>query len=155
MKPIEFKVKLGGTGKHGKVAFFTPPFDVFATFGTTGRVPVKGTINGFPFRNSLCQMGGPHFMCVNKTLCAGAKCGVGDTVSVVLERDTEKRVVTVPPFLKKIIASHKAAKANWDKHSFTHQKEYVNWVTDAKQEETRERRVAKMMQTLKGGVKKK
>ena len=57
-KPIKFKVKLGGAGKYGKVAYFEPPFDVFKTFGTKGRVPVKGTINGFPFRNSLCQMGG-------------------------------------------------------------------------------------------------
>ena len=155
MKPIKFKVKLGGTGKYGKVAFFEPPFNVQETFGAKGRVPVKGTINGFPFRSSLCQMGGPHFMCVNKQLCAGAKCGVGDTVGVVLERDDKKRVVAVPAFMKKIIASNKTAKARWDKHSFTHQKEYVQWITEAKQEETRERRITKMMLMLKSGERRK
>ena len=155
MKPIKFKTKLGGAGKYGKVAYFNPPFDVLKTFGATGRIPIKGAINGFPFRSSLFQMGGPHFMVVNLQLCAGAKCAVGDTVTVVLERDDKKRVVAVPPFLKKIIAADKTAKANWDKHSFTHQKEYVRWITEAKQEETRERRIARMMQMLKSGERKK
>ncbi len=150
MKPIKFKVRLGGAGKYGNVAYFSPPFDVPQTFGKRGRVPIKGTINGFPFRSSLCQMGGPHFMCVNKQLC-----GVGDTVRVILERDEEKRAVRVPPFLKKIISGDKAAKANWDKHSYTHQKEYVQWVTEAKHEETRERRISKMMQMLKNGERRK
>src|SRR5438270_3512595 len=153
MKPFKFKVKLGGAGKYGKVAYFTPPFNVKKTFGTTGRVPVKGTVNGFPFRNSLCQMGGPHFMCVNKQLCAGAKCGVGDMVSVVLERDDKKRVMPLPLFLKKMISGNKAAKANWDRRSFTYQKEHVLWVTSAKQEETRARRVGKLMEALKSGKK--
>ena len=155
---LKFKVKLGGAGKYGKVAYFNPPFDVLQTFGTTGRVAIKGAINGFPFRSSLFQMGGPHFMVVNRQLCAGAKCDVGDTVAVVLERDDKKRVVALPPFLKKVIASDKtakAAKANWDKLSFTHQKEYVKWITEAKHEETRQRRIAKMMQMLKSGEKKK
>jgi bacteriocin resistance YdeI/OmpD-like protein/uncharacterized protein DUF1905 len=146
---FKFKVKLGGAGKYGKVAFFTPPFDVKKTFGTTGRVPVKGTVNGFPFRNSLCQMGGPHFMCVNKALCAGAKCGVGDVVAVVLERDDKKRVMPVPAFMKKAISANKAAKANWEKRPFTYHKEHVLWVTSAKQEETRERRLKKLVEALK------
>src|SRR5438046_4890382 len=98
-------------------------------------------------------MGGPHFMCVNRALCAGAKCDVGDSVTVVLERDDKKRVMPIPPFLKKIIAADKTAKANWDKRSFTYQQEHVLWVTSAKQEETRERRIMKLMEVLKSGEK--
>ena len=46
----------------------TIPFDVEKTFGTRARVPVRGTINGFPFRTSIFPMGGCHLMVVNRQL---------------------------------------------------------------------------------------
>src|SRR5688500_13491790 len=44
---------------------FYVPFDVLKVFGTRARVPVRGTINGFPFRSSIAPMGeGRHCMVV-------------------------------------------------------------------------------------------
>ncbi len=132
-----------------------PPFDVVEVFQRRGRVPVKGTINGFPFRSSLMNMGGGHMMAVNAQMRAGAKCKAGDTVSVVLELDEEKRTVEVPTYLKKIINSDPKAKEFWGKLSFTHQKEYVREIDGAKRPETREKRIAAMMDALRNNRRKK
>jgi len=151
MKKLEFTVKLEGKGIS--VAWLNAPFDVVKIFGTRARVPVRGTINGFPFRTSLMPMGGCHGMAVNKTMRDGAGVKAGDTVKVVMERDQAERVVEVPPLLKKELAKSKTAQANWQKLSYSHQKEIALSIREAKQEETRVRRLAKAINILKTGKK--
>jgi hypothetical protein len=153
-KQHKFKVKLLGQG-GSEVAAIKPPFDVVETFQHKGRVPVKGTINGFPYRSSLMNMRDGHMMVVNAQIRAGAKCKAGDTVSVVMELDAEKRTIEVPAYLMKIIASDPKAKEFWDKLSFTHQKEYIREIDGAKRPETREKRIVAMMDALRSKTKKK
>ncbi len=147
MTQHKFKTKLIG---HAEInaAGIKPPFDVVEVFGRKGRVPVKGTINGFPFRSSLMNMGDGHCMAVNAEMRAGAKCKAGDTVAVVMELDEEKRTIEVPAHLKKVIAGDAQAQEAWGKLSFTHQKEWVRAVEEAKKPETREKRIAAMMEAL-------
>jgi hypothetical protein len=137
----------------GVVAAIAPPVDVPEFFGTRARVPVRGTINGYPFRSSLSPYGGRHLMPVNKALRAGAGVDAGDMVEVVMERDEEERKVEAPPLLKKALAKSKTAQANWDKLSFTHKKEMALAIVGAKQEETRARRLTKVVEILKTGKK--
>jgi hypothetical protein len=95
MTQHKFTVKLiGHPGSEG--AALKPPFDAVAVFHRKGRVPVKGTINGFPFRSSLMNMGEGHMMVVNAQLRAGARCRAGDTVLVLMELDEDKRTVELP-----------------------------------------------------------
>ena len=61
MTPKKFKVKLQSHAGM-ESATLKPPFDVVDVFQRKGRVPVKGTINGFPFRSSLMNMGKGHMM---------------------------------------------------------------------------------------------
>jgi hypothetical protein len=136
------------------IAALKPPFDVVEVFQTKARVPVKGTINGFPFRSSLSNMGDGHMMPVNAQLRAGAHCKGGDTVDVLLELDEDERKVEVPAYLKKIINSDAKAKDFWPKLSFTHQKEYVREIDGAKRPETREKRIQAMMGALRKGQRK-
>jgi hypothetical protein len=154
IKPLKFKVKLLGV-EGMEVAALKPPFDVVETFQRKGRVPVKGTINGFPYRSSLMNMGDGHCMVVNAGMRDGAKCKAGDTVSVVMELDTVERTVEVPAYLKKIISADPKAKEFWEKLSFTHKKEYVREIEEAKRPETREKRIAGMMDALRKNVRKK
>ena len=66
----KFNVKLlRHTGSDA--AILKPPFDVTAVFQRKGRVPVKGTINGFPFRSSLMNMGDGHMMVINAQMRTG------------------------------------------------------------------------------------
>ena len=150
-KKLKFKVTL--IGREGSsVAGLIPPFDVPATFGTRARVRVRGTINGFPFRSSLMPMGGCYGMAVNKSMREGAKCQAGDEVNVVMERDIEERTVEAPPELQKELAKNKKAQARWKELAFTVKKEMTLAISEAKQEETKKRRLAKVMQVLKTGA---
>jgi len=150
----KFKVKLLSHA-GSDAAILKPPFDVTAIFHRKGRVPVRGTINGFPFRSSLMNMGDGHMMVINAQMRAGAGCKAGDTVTFLMELDDDKRTVELPTYLKKIIAADPKAKEFWSKLSFTHQKEYVREIEDAKRPETREKRIAAMMGALHRGVRKK
>jgi hypothetical protein len=149
---LRFKAKIEGK-EVGVVAAIAPPVDVPEFFGTRGRVPVRGTINGYAYRSSLSPCGGRHMMPVNKLLLAGAGTEPGDLVDVVMERDEEERTVEAPPLLKKALAKNKTAQANWEKLSFTHKKEMALAIVGAKQEETRARRLGKIVEILKTGAK--
>jgi hypothetical protein len=152
MKALEFDIVLDGM-EGSSVAALAAPFNVEEVFGTRARVPVRGTINGYPFRSSLMPMGGSHRMVVNQAIRKGAGVKAGDKVWVVMERDTGERVVEVPPPLKKLLAGHKGAQSSWENRSFTHQKEMARWITEAKRDDTRQRRLAEIMRILKTGAK--
>ena len=92
-------------------------------------------------------------MPVNKALCDGARVGPGDIVDVVMERDEDERTVQAPPELQKELTKSKKAQETWEKLSFTHKKEMANSIIGAKQEETKKRRLAKVMSVLKTGAK--
>ncbi|HYX41885.1 MAG TPA: YdeI/OmpD-associated family protein [Pyrinomonadaceae bacterium] len=131
----------------------TIPFDVEKTFGTRARVPVRGTINGFPFRSSIFPMGGCHFMAVNREMRAGANVKGGDHVNIVMERDDKPRLITPPLDLARALRLNKTAQAAWDKLSYTHQKEHVKAIEDAKRLETRQRRIESSVALLAAGKK--
>jgi hypothetical protein len=149
---LRFKARIEGK-EAGVVAAISPPVDVPKFFGTRARVPIRGTINGYPFRSSLMPCGERRMMPVNRKLCAGAGVQPGDIVDVVMERDEEERTVEAPAVLSKELAKNKAAQANWEKLSFTHKKEMALAIAGAKQEATRTRRLGKVMQILKTGAK--
>lgn len=151
-KKLRFRARLVGK-EAGVVAAITPPVDVPEYFGTRGRVAIRGTINGFAFRSSLMPMDGCHMMPVNRQLRQGAKAEPGDMVDVVMERDSAERTVAAPAELKKELAKSKQAQERWEALAFTHKKEMANSISGAKQEETRKRRLAKVMQVLKSGAK--
>ena len=75
----------------------------------------------------------------------------GDEVTVTVEPDTEPRLIEIPKDLMKELKKDKEAKAFFDKLSYTHQKEYVRWVEEAKKEETRQNRIVKTVEMLKKG----
>lgn len=133
---------------------FTIPFDVRKVFGTRARLPVRGTINRFPFRSSIFPRGdGKHYMVVNKEVRAGANVKGGETVSVVMERDDEPRTVTPPADFARALKASKLARDTWDKLSYTHRKEHVRAIEDAKRPETRLRRIEKAIEQMAAGKK--
>jgi uncharacterized protein YdeI (YjbR/CyaY-like superfamily) len=77
----------------------------------------------------------------------------GDIVAVLMERDDEVRTVDAPVVLNKALGKNRTAKGNWEELAFTHKKEMAVWIEGAKQEETRVRRLAKVMQVLETGTK--
>ena len=146
MKEYKFKGKLeAGDGGGAYVVF---PHDVKAEFGKA-RVPIKCTIDGEPYRGTMVKYGTPfHFIPVLKAIREKIKKDVGDTVSIRLVEDKEERVVDVPEAFRKLLKKCKMEK-QFDKMSYTHKKEWVLWMNDAKKEETRLRRMEKAISKLK------
>lgn len=149
-----FQTKLVARGPKGAWTFLPVPFDVHAVFGTRARVPVSGTVNGFPFRNSLMPEGdGTHAMMFGKELQAGAKAGAGDVVTVVLQRDDSERTVEVPGELARALSRSKRASATFEALSYSQRKEYAAWIAGAKQASTKASRAAKAVALLTAGQK--
>ncbi len=151
-KKQKFKVLLE-KDENSEACGIHVPFNVQEVFGTKARVPVRGTINGFPYRSSIMNMGNGQMMAVNKTLREGAKVKGGDIITVVMERDEEPRTITPPDDFLKALKANKEAKALWDKLSYTHQKEYAKAIEEAKRPETRINRIAKAIEMLAAGKK--
>jgi Bacteriocin-protection, YdeI or OmpD-Associated/Domain of unknown function (DUF1905) len=143
-----FEAELTTTAGNG--TYVVVPLDVPALLGSR-RPPVRGTLNGFPFRSTIAAYGDAFYLGVNRELRAAAGVEVGETVVVELERDEEPREVEVPIDLAEALASDGAALATFDGLSYTHRKEYVEWVEEAKREETRRRRVEKAVAMLREG----
>ncbi|MGC2639356.1 MAG: YdeI/OmpD-associated family protein [Acidobacteriaceae bacterium] len=144
-----FTVKLVARGPNGAWTHLDVPFSVEQTWGTRARVAVRGTVNGFPFRSSLMPRGGGVFyMAFTRAMQEGAKARAGDTVSVVMEPDSAPRTVEVPAYLKEALKAAPAKGHAFAALSYSHKKEYVDWIAQAKKPETRAARIEKMLHGL-------
>ncbi len=77
----------------------------------------------------------------------------GDTVEVELDRDDQPREVNVPPELQQELDADDQARAAFEQLSFTHKREYAEWIASAKRADTRERRLARALEMLRAGEK--
>jgi hypothetical protein len=150
MKKYTFDAEIrAGRGGGAYVVF---PYSVEKEFGTNGKVPVSATIDGVPDKGALFRWGTPHHMlAVHKAIRDQIGKQPGDKVAVVLSRDDAPRDVEVPPELE---ARMKKAGVLpfFESLSFTHRKEYSRWISEAKKDETRARRLDKAIELLKKGV---
>jgi hypothetical protein len=114
-------------------------FDPKAVFGKL-RAPVKVTLNGYTFRSTVAAMGGPPLIPLRRSNQDAAQLDGIETLDVRLDLDTEPRVVKPPSDLVKAL---KAATLweRWQDLSFSHQREHVEAIEDAKKPETRKRRI--------------
>ena len=144
-----FKAVIQNAGGGG--AFVEVPFDVEEKLGSK-RPKIKALIEGVPYRGLLVRMGGPnHMLIILKGIREQIGKTFGDEVTITVEPDTEPRVIEIPKDLMKELKKDREAKAFFDKLSYTHQKEYVRWVEEAKKEETRQNRIVKTIEMLKKG----
>jgi hypothetical protein len=148
-KKQTFTATIQNAGGGG--AFVEIPFDVEEAFGSK-RPKVRAMIEGIPYRSTLMRMGTEcHMLGILKEIREQIGKSFGDEVTVTLELDTEPRVIEIPKDLMRELKKDKEAKAFFDKLSYTHQKEYVRWVEEAKKEETRQNRIVKTIEMLKKG----
>lgn len=127
------------------------PDDVAASFGTRRAVRVKGTLNGVAYASNLMPLGGGAFaLGVHKATREAAGAAYGDVVRVTVERDDVPREVVVPEDLAAALAADPAAAAAWERLAPSHRREHANAVAEAKQPETRARRVEKALAALRG-----
>jgi len=151
MKKYKFKAEIHDGRGGGAFVFF--PYDVEQEFGAKGHVPVQATFDGEQYRGSLAKYGSPqHMLGVSKAIREKLGKKAGDMLDVVLWKDEEERTVEVPPEFQKLLKKE-GLLPSFDKLSYTHRKEYCRWITEAKKEETRLRRLEKAVEMLRSGIK--
>ncbi|WP_026540947.1 YdeI/OmpD-associated family protein [Paenarthrobacter nicotinovorans] len=147
---MEFTTTIVGDGN--KAGIEVPP-EVVDALGAGKRPPVVVTINGKSYRSSIAVMAGKYMVGVSSANRELTGVAAGDTVGVGLEVDTEPRVVEVPDDLAAALDAEPEAKTFYGTLNYSAQRRYVEPIADAKTEETRARRIAKVVADLKAGKK--
>jgi hypothetical protein len=150
MKKYKFRARIEAGDGGGAYVLF--PYDTEKEFATKGKVPVKVTFNGVPYAGSLIKYGNPlHMLGMPKAIREQTGRGPGDAIEVVVWRDDEVRTVEVPAQFEKLLKKEGLLPV-FKKLSYTHRKEYCRWISEAKKEETRLKRLERAILMLKKGV---
>ena len=150
MATFRTTVELGGKTATG----FTVPEAALGELGVkTKRPPVRVTINGHTYRSTIAVMGNRLMLPLSAENRTAAGVAAGDEIEVTVEVDTEPRTVDVPKDLAAELRKDKSAEATWDRLSYSHRRQHVMAIEEAKSPDTRARRVAKAMEMLRSGVK--
>ncbi len=149
MGAIQFKAKLQPRGSAAAVVLDDGQVAVVGEGAR--RFPVVATVHGYTWRTSVARMGGEFLLGLNREVRQRAGVDAGDEVDVTLELDTAPRQVEVPEALAAALAADPNVRASFDQMAFSHRKEYARWIADAKQEETRQRRVRQALEMIRVG----
>jgi hypothetical protein len=133
--------------RNGSACYIPLTFDPKSVFAKV-RAPVKVTLNGYTYRSTIAAMGGPPCIPLRKSHREAAGLEGGETIDVRLDLDTEARVVKPPADLVKALKAS-SAWDRWGDLSFTHQREHVEAIEDAKKPETRARRIERAVQMVR------
>ena len=120
------------------------PESVMAKLGAGKRVPVRVMLNGVKYRSTIAVYGGRYYLPARREICEAAKLVPGGRAHVSLEVDTAPRTIGVPADLARALSAAKL-RSDFDAFSFSHRKEFVDWVTSAKRAETRAGRIPKVV----------
>lgn len=116
---------------------------------------IKAIFDGHvEYRGSLAKMKSDcHRLGLTQQIRNKLRKSFGDEVSVKLWEDNEERIVEIPDDVKIVFNDNLQAKELFDKMSYTHRKEYIRWIVEAKKTETRENRKLKMIEMILAGKK--
>jgi hypothetical protein len=135
---------------HGKTATgIEVPAEHVEALGSGRRPAVRVTINGHSYRSSVAVMGGAFLVGVSAQNRAAAGVAAGDELDVTLELDTEPREVAVPAELAEALAADDLARQAFEALSYSNRLRHVLSIEDAKTPQTRQRRIAKVLDTLR------
>lgn len=153
-QPIHFTAIIQ---QHGNMnaAYVEFPFSVQELFGRKGQVKIRAVFDRHTeYRGSLSKMKSDHHL-LGLTQEIRKQLGktFGDEVSVSITEDTEERIVSISEDIAAVLNENLKAKALFEAMSYTHRKEYIRWIDEAKKAETRERRMLKMIEMILEGKK--
>jgi hypothetical protein len=147
---MRFRATIEGTGKTA--AGIRVPDEVVAALGPSRKPPVVMTINGHSYRGSVASMGGEFWIGVTNDFRRTAGVAAGDQVDVDLVLDTQPREVSVPSDLSAALEADPEARDFFDGLSYSNKRRIVEPIADAKNPETRQRRIEKAVARLHDGT---
>lgn len=146
---VQFKAVIKQNGEMN-AAFVEFPFSMEEIFGKKGQVKIKAVFDDkVEYRGSLAKMKSEcHILGLTQEIRKQLGKTFGDEVSVSLTEDKEERVVEIAEDIVLLFNENPEAKVLFDKMSYTHRKEYIRWIEEAKKPETRENRKVKMIRMI-------
>lgn len=151
---VQFKAVIKQNGEMN-AAFVEFPFSTEEIFGKKGQVKIKAVFDDkVEYRGSLAKMKSEyHILGLTQEIRKQLGKSFGDEVSVSLTEDKEERIVEIAEDIVLLFNENPDAKVLFDKMSYTHRKEYIRWIEEAKKPETRENRKVKMIRMILDGKK--
>jgi len=113
--------------------------------------PVRVTVNGVTLSLRLARMGGENLIGLARAARAQAGLSIGSAYQVQIVAETGERSVEVPADLASALADDSPARAVFEALAYSHRKEFVRWITEAKRDTTRAQRVDKTVEMLRAG----
>lgn len=153
MKPkvFSYTTTLFSPDRGGVYAGF--PFDGMNIFGKRGSIRINCTIDGFPKKCSLLPMGdGTHAIHVRKDIRETIGKQVGDEVDIWIEQDLSVRVVIIPDDVQWLLDDDPDLKNKFEKLSVSYKEQIIAYINQARQAETRARRIHMFLDRIKNGL---
>jgi hypothetical protein len=132
-------------------AFVLSDDQVAAVGGGRRTFPVQVSVNDVTLDLRLARMGGENLIGLARAARDQAGVTIGSAYPVRIAADTAERTVEVPEDLAAALAADAQAAAAFEALAYSHRKEYVRWVGEAKRDATRAQRVAKTLEMLRAG----
>ncbi len=145
---VSFRTKLSGSsdGPTGIVV----PKSVMAALGPSKKPAVVVSVSGYEYRSTVGVMSGTSMIPFSSAHRAASGVSAGDSIAVTLMLDVAPRTVEIPAELAAALAAAKGAQAAFDTSAPSRKKEMVRQVVDTKSADTRARRIAKIIEQLRG-----
>lgn len=140
-----FKATIQEADRGG--AFVAVPAEVVEALGGGGRIKVRATFDGIAYQGSVVSMGGQKVIGLLKAIRTELGKEPGDVITVTLDVDRDERTVTVPDDLRATL-DEAGLSERFDSLSFSHRRETVASITEAKKPETRARRITQTIERL-------
>lgn len=141
--------------KHdGKDAtYIEVPYDIEKDFGTK-RLKVKAKFDDIEYRGSIVRMGMPCYMIgITKEIRNKLGKTYDDKISVEIQKDEEERIVKLPREFEVNLKNNKLAYDFYNSLSYSQKRKYMQWITSAKKEETKQKRMDEALIKLKNKIK--
>ena len=146
---MRFRGAILQTGRN--TAGIQVPPAVIEALGAGKRPPVTVIVNGFAYRTTVAVMGGTYLVGLSGERRAAAGVNGGDVVDVDVELDTAPRDLEVPADFAAALDAEPAARATFDRLSYSNKSWHTLQIEGAKAADTRARRIAKSVTILKEG----
>jgi bacteriocin resistance YdeI/OmpD-like protein/uncharacterized protein DUF1905 len=132
-------------------AFVLSDEQVAAVGGGRKAFPVQVTVNGVTLPLRLARMGGENMIGLARAARERAGVTIGATYQVGIVADEGPRTVDIPDDLAAALAVDDGARTAFEALAYSHRKEFVRWITEAKREATRAQRVTRTIEMLNSG----
>lgn len=143
---MKFRNKLFQTGNNTGIEV---PAEVIEALGGGKKPAVKVVVNGYALQGTVAVMGGRYLIAFSAAHRAASGLKGGDAIEVDIELDAAPRTVEVPADFAQAMEAA-TLRAAFDKLAPSHRKEHVRAIEEAKTPETRQRRIDKAIEKLKG-----